>query len=178
MSNNVSKTLVVDFVDGRGSGGSGGSASNGGELVLIYDTRPVLEGGLNPRKRPLLTDTAKFLLYSFRAGNIQASASSGDVVIDSAKQTQVLQETITFDQSSKARVKRPVSKILSVQWVGNDGGNITAEGSKVSISESGSLVAIITYETLYQVITLTPPQVGADVEEYTVNLSVTADEVI
>ncbi|AUR96001.1 hypothetical protein NVP1215B_083 [Vibrio phage 1.215.B._10N.222.54.F7] len=177
MPNQVSKSLVVDFT--QGSGGAGNRGSNGGELALFYDTRPVTEGGLNARRRPLFSDVAKFLLYPFKADNITASSSSGTVSVDNAPQTQVLTETVTFDQSNTTRVKRPVSKILSVQWVGNDGGNVTAEGSTISIAEAGSLVATVTYETAYLVVSLTPPSLNVDTtDEYTINITVTADEVL
>lgn len=172
MPEKVSQSLVIDFE--RGGSASG---NNGGELLLEYDAREQSQGGLNARTQPLFTDTAYFLLYPFRATNINVSSSSGNVSFNQTMQTETRTETVTFDEETEARVRRPVSRIVSTSWIGSDGGAISFEGSMLTIPNAGNFVARVEYETQYQVIALTPPTLDpATVNEYTINLVVTADE--
>lgn len=172
MPENVSKSLVVDFEQGGNASGN-----NGGELILVYDDREESEGGLNTRTKPLFTDRAYLLLYPFRASNIVVTSSAGNASLDPRSQTETLTETVNFDEDNESRVRRPVSNIVSTEWIGRDGGTITHEGSNLTVSDAGNFVARITYETAFNVIEVRPPQLDpATAEEYTINVVVTADE--
>lgn len=172
MPEQVSRSLVIDFEQGGNANGN-----NGGELLLVYDDREESDGGLNVRRQPLFTDNAYMLLYPFRASNIVVTVSAGNVTHNPAAVTQTLTETVTFDEDNESRVRRPVSRIVSTQWIGGNGGTISHEGSNLTIANAGNFVARLTYEAIYNVIEVRPPTLDpAANEEYTVNVVVTADE--
>ncbi|AEH21879.1 VHS1066 protein [Vibrio phage 1] len=172
MAGTVSKSIVLDFEQGGDASGN-----NGGELVLIYDDRAQDKGGLNVRTQPLFTDKAYFLLYPYKALNIAVTTSAGTARLNPTNTVETRSETVTFNETNEAVVRRPVSLIKSVKWLGKNGGTVTPEGSKLKIAEAGNFVAVVEYETIFNVITLTPPTLDPDAfDEYTVNLVVTADE--
>ncbi|QNJ59187.1 hypothetical protein [Vibrio phage vB_ValS_PJ32] len=171
---NVTKSLVVDFESGGDSKGA-----NGGALYLEYDNRDVLQGGLNKRKQPLFSDKAFFLLYPFRAANLTASVSSGSVLLDSRYYTDTIEEIVIFDNSDESSVRRPIHRIIDVEWYGSNWGFLNHEGTTVKCSASGNFACKVTYESRYHVISVTPPTLDPDkTNEYTINLIVTADEVL
>ncbi|AUR81150.1 hypothetical protein Ares1_0025 [Vibrio phage Ares1] len=172
MTGKVSKSIVLDFEQGGNASGN-----NGGELILVYDDRDQDEGGLNVRTQPLFTDKAYLLLYPYKAFNIEVTASSGIARLNPLNTVEIRSETVTFDETNETTVRRPVSLIKSVKWLGKNGGAVTSDGSVLKIPDAGNFVAVVEYETVFNVITVTPPTLDPDAfEEYTLNVVVTADE--
>lgn len=164
---NVKATLVVDLQNVADRN------VNGGELVLEFDRR---ENGLNKRTQPLFTEFAYFLLYPYNASNFELTPSAGSASFTQDSGTLTHEETVIFNNTNTARLAKPARRINSVTWLGASGGAVTVKGSRLEIPDAGNFVAVISYESDYRVIRLSPPNLDStDFEEYVINLSVSAE---
>jgi len=145
-----SASIVVQF---------GANFSSSSHLSAEIDTRP---GGLNAGKTTFQPgDTVAILVYKTSDVTLsQVSASSGSISpASSPKVTVNKTDTITFANSREASIDVPAlgGSLDSVQWMGNDLGTITLNGTRAIAANSGIGVANVTYSAEADVYMLTSP---------------------
>lgn len=142
-SGKITATLVVQF------GGSGDGEADG-SIKAEIDQRP---DGLNAGKTQFgHDDQVGFLVFLDRAviDQIITTADSVGASISPAGAGLVdIEETVTFDDSAEAQLGYPYGSGLSVQWIGNSGGTITATAGKSAITIPAAVFAMakVTYRS-------------------------------
>ncbi|UYD21512.1 hypothetical protein [Vibrio phage 29Fa.3] len=166
---NVVNTIVVDFTNPS-------AVSDDARLTLEYDARDAGDGGLNARSTPYITESCYLLLSGYGVSNFNVTASSGIAVFNSGVKHRQITETVIFDGASTGSLRLPATKLLNYSWQGSDGGALSLEGQTLQTVREGNYVAVVTYESSYYEIKLTPPELDPDtVDEYTINVIVSAE---
>lgn len=166
---NVVNTLVVDFTNPS-------AVSDGAILMLEYDAREAADGGLNARSTPYLNESCYLLLSGYGLTNFNITASSGLAVFNSGVKYRQVTETVIFDGSDTGSLRLPATRLISYSWQGFDGGALSLDDQVLRISNEGNFVVSVTYESSYYEIKLTPPELDPDtVDEYTINVIVSAE---
>lgn len=135
-SGKITATLVVQF------GGSGDGEVDG-SIKAEIDQRP---DGLNAGKTQFgHDDQVGFLVFLNNAvvDDILTTADAVGASISPAGAGLVdIEEAVTFDESAEAELGYPYASGLSVEWLGNSGGTITATIGKTTITIPAAVFAM------------------------------------
>ena len=144
-------TIVVQFGTGTAD-----AAAAGAHLSAEIDRR---ENGLNGGKTSFAPgDTVHFLVY--KSSNVTLEnpvASAGSVAFTGSTNVEQTQDLI-FANSNEARLRvPPVGGVTSTQWLGNNLGGITINGTQATAANKGVGVARVTYTATATTGTITSP---------------------
>lgn len=137
MANKANQSVTITFSKAVAGGGD-----QEGNLVVELD-----EEKNAGKSQFLYGEKAYFKVYKYPASMVLTLTSTDGAISSEGSGTSPEEENIAFSNTNEASSSKPVKSIDSSMWFGASLGSVSADGSKITASQSGIGVLNLKYKS-------------------------------